>query len=163
MESMDNYLGEPPKLVYGRQRSLSDANGMDIRLKDPKAMNEQEKVTWKVAVQREYEDTNEYLNGEEGDALGRELPEPADDPSTQDMFDTYNLAIEKINTAAQVRLGAFPKSKGLLEVDKNYMKARNQSARGERSNSRGKKIELEDLDKEKKFIKNKNVTNMGPW
>mmetsp|Transcript_28031 Transcript_28031/g.27052 ORF Transcript_28031/g.27052 Transcript_28031/m.27052 type:complete len:87 (+) Transcript_28031:300-560(+) len=83
--------------------------------------------------------------------------------STQDMFDTYNLAIEKINTAAQVRLGAFPKSKGLLEVDKNYMKARNQSARGERSNSRGKKIELEDLDKEKKFIKNKNVTNMGPW
>eukprot|EP00350_Pseudokeronopsis_sp_OXSARD2_P007908 CAMPEP_0170544416 /NCGR_PEP_ID=MMETSP0211-20121228/3187_1 /TAXON_ID=311385 /ORGANISM="Pseudokeronopsis sp., Strain OXSARD2" /LENGTH=50 /DNA_ID=CAMNT_0010848063 /DNA_START=33 /DNA_END=185 /DNA_ORIENTATION=- len=39
-----------PKLVYARQRSLSDANGLNIKLKDPQQMTDDEKITWKVAL-----------------------------------------------------------------------------------------------------------------
>jgi hypothetical protein len=42
---------EPPKkqrLIYGRQRTLSESIGLEIARKDPKNMNEIEKIQWKV-------------------------------------------------------------------------------------------------------------------
>lgn len=47
-----------------------------------------------------------------------------------------------------------------LDIEKNYMKPRNLSARG---NSRGKNIETEDVDKNSKqgLTKNKNYNNIS--
>lgn len=50
------------RLLYLRQRTLSDGDMKTILSKKPNEMSENEKVIWKVEVFKECEDTEDYLN-----------------------------------------------------------------------------------------------------
>ena len=51
-------------LMIMRRRSLEDMDGNDIRQKDPKAMNDDEKLLWKIAIQADYENVDDLLNAQ---------------------------------------------------------------------------------------------------
>ena len=107
-------------------------------------MSEQEKNTWKVAIQRDYEDADEYLEEKKRRVadVSREVKQALQD--TKDMISTYNNAVDRINIAAASQLGAATLKIQAIE-EKNYMKARNLSARG---GSRNRAIEAEDIDQQ---------------
>mmetsp|Transcript_30036 Transcript_30036/g.22288 ORF Transcript_30036/g.22288 Transcript_30036/m.22288 type:complete len:142 (-) Transcript_30036:316-741(-) len=121
------------KLLYGRQRSLSDAHGIDIRKKDPNTMTEEEKVTWKVAIQREYEDVDEYLEARKAELKDVSNQNNQLMSDTKNMISSYNQAVDRIGQTASKKLQATNRAKPkFLEIgeEKNYMKPRNLSARG---------------------------------
>ena len=125
-------------MLYNRQRTLSDGNGDEIIGKDPKYMTEEQKITWKVAVQRQYEVTEEYL-----DQKLHNMQEVHDNiqqtvSDTRGMIKTYNDAVDRINVAALHQRGAQKSSNNTLDVEmKDYMKPKGAlSHRGHSNNNR---------------------------
>ena len=50
------------RLLYNRQRTLSDGDLDVILTKDPKDMTEQEKIIWKVEILKQSEDMDDLID-----------------------------------------------------------------------------------------------------